>query len=115
MRQILFVLAVLGAIVSGWVPAIAATLDAAGPFHGMHATAIAAAGDVHAAHERDHGQQHEKTKPAAHPVACSACFAIEAARLEPLNRRLDISSPVSAATPQLAGLAPSPLDPPPRS
>ena len=40
-------------------------------------------------------------------------FAAEV--LEPLNRSLDISSRVSAATPQLAGLALRPLNPPPRS
>ncbi len=106
MRQILFVLAILGAVLSGWVPAIAATLHAASPagMHAMHQTA-----------SEDGGSEHGKTKPAAHPVACSACFAIEAVRLEPMNRALDIASRFSAETPPLAGLALSPLDPPPRS
>lgn len=106
MRQILFVLAILGAVLSGWVPAIAATLHAASPagMHAMHRTA-----------NEDGGGEHGKSKAAAHPIACSACFAIEAGRLEPLNRALDIASRFSAETPQLAGLALSPLDPPPRS
>jgi hypothetical protein len=73
---------------------------------------------MHAMHQTngENGKsEHGKSKPVAHPVACSACFAIEAARLEPLNRSLDISSRVSAAMPQLAGLALQPLNPPPRS
>ncbi|MGB3813249.1 MAG: hypothetical protein WA950_08475 [Shinella sp.] len=106
MRQILFVLAILGAVVSGWVPAIAATLHAAQPagMHAMHQTAM-----------DDTGGEHGKSKPAAHPTVCSACFAIEAHRLEPPSRIPDISSRVSAATPQFSGLALPPLDPPPRS
>lgn len=106
MRQVLFVLAILGAVLSGWVPAAAATMTAAQPagMHAMHQTA-----------GEDGGGEHGKAKPSAHPLACSACFAIEAARLEPIGRSLDISSRVSAATPQLAGLALPPLDPPPRS
>ncbi|WP_119254418.1 hypothetical protein [Shinella zoogloeoides] len=106
MRQVLFVLAILGAVLSGWVPAVAATMTAAQPA-GMHA--------MHHMAGEDGGGEHGKAKPSAHPLACSACFAIEAARLEPIGRDLDISSPVSAATPQLAGLALPPLDPPPRS
>lgn len=106
MRQVLFVLAILGAVLSGWVPAVAATMTAAQPA-GMHA--------MHHMAGEDGGGEHGKTKPSAHPVACSACFAIEAARPEPIGRSLDISSRVSAATPQLAGLALPPLDPPPRS
>lgn len=105
MRQVLFALAVLGAVLSGWVPAIAATLSVAQPsglHHAMHQTAT----------EED---EHGKSKPAAHPIACSACFAIEAERLEPPNRVLDVSSRVCAAMPRFAGLALSPLDPPPRS
>ncbi len=106
MRQILFVFAILGAVLSGWVPVIAATLNA-GQTAGMHA--------MHQMAGEDGGSEHGKAKPAAHPLACSACFAIEAARLEPMNRTLDISGRVSAATPQLAGLALPPLDPPPRA
>ena len=102
----LFILALLGAVLSGWVPAIAATLDA-GRTGGMHA--------MHQMADEDGGSEHGKSKPAAHPVACSACFAIEAERLEPLSRTFEVSSLVSAAVPQLAGLALPPLDPPPRS
>ena len=106
MRQILFVLAILGAVFSGWVPAIAATLHAgqSTSMHAMHRTA-----------GEDDGSEHGKAKSAAHPLACSACFAIEAERLEPVSRALGVSSRVPAATPQLAGLALPPLDPPPRS
>lgn len=106
MRQVLFVLAILGAMLSGWVPAVAATLHAA-PQAGMH-TMHQTAGDdgAHAQH---------KGKAAAHPIACSACFAVEAARPAPLYRRLDISSRIPATMPRLAGLFPFPLDPPPRS
>jgi hypothetical protein len=41
---------------------------------------------MHAMHQmagENGGSEHGKSKPAAHPVACSACFAIEAARLDP--------------------------------
>ena len=106
MRQVLFVLAILGAMLSGWVPVIAATVHAAPQ------------ADVHAMHRmagNDGATTGDKGKAAAHPVACSACFAIEAERPAPLYRRLDISSRVPAATPRLVGLGPSPLDPPPRS
>lgn len=106
MRQALFILAVLGALVSGWIPAVAATLGA-GQDAGMHA--------MHRmTHEDGHGE-HGKAKPAAHPLACSACFAIEAQRLEPRGRTLAISSRMTAAMPRLAGRAPVPLDPLPRS
>lgn len=105
MRQVLFVLAVLGALTSGWIPALAATLSA-GQDAGMHAT-------HQKTHEKGHGE-HGKAKPAAHPIACSACFAIEAQRLEPRGHVIDISSRMSAAMPRLAGRAPVPLDPPPR-
>ena len=97
----LFVLALVGAVLSGWLPAISAAMNA-GQATGMHAM-----------HQTD--GEDGKSKPVAHPVACSACFAIETARLEPLNRSLDISSRVSATMPQLAGLALRPLNPPPRS
>jgi hypothetical protein len=105
MRQIFLVLAILGAVLSGWVPAIAATLHA-GQTAGLHT--------MHQMAGEEDGSEHGKAKPAAHPVACSACFAIEAQRLEPVSLVLDISSRVSAAMPQLAGLALPPLDPPPR-
>lgn len=106
MRQIFLILAVLGAVISGWVPAVAATMNAALPagMHAMHQTA-----------GEESGSEHGKSKAVAHPVACSACFAIEAVRIEPRGRMLDISSRVSAAMPQLSGLALPPLDPPPRS
>lgn len=106
MRQVLFVLAILGAMFSGWVPVVAAALNAA-PQAGMHA--------MHRTAENEGANAEHKGKAAAHPVACSACFAIEAARPAPLYRRLDISSRIPAATPRLAGLGPFPLDPPPRS
>lgn len=104
MRQFLLIFALLGAVISGWVPAMAATLHAAQPSHTqtMH-------------HGNDGSGEHGKSKPAAHPVACSACFAIESQKLEPANRLIDISARVSVTTPRLAGLALSPLDPPPRS
>lgn len=106
MRQVLFILAILGALFSGWIPAVAATLSA-GQSAGMHA--------MHQMTKEDGGSEHGKSKPAAHPLACSACFAIEAHRPEPRGRTLDISSRLSAAVPRLAGLALIPLDPPPRS
>lgn len=106
MRQVLFVFAILGAILSGWVPAMAGALNA-GQTAGMHA--------MHQMAAEDGGSEHGKAKPSAHPVACSACFAIEAGRIEPPSRVIEVSSHVSAITPQLAGLALPPLDPPPRS
>lgn len=104
MRQVVFVLAILGAVLSGWIPAVAATLAAAQPA-GMHA--------MHRMQE-ENGGEHGKAKPAAHPLACSACFAIEAARLEPPDGRATLSSLLPATVAQLAGLTPPPLDPPPR-
>ncbi len=95
-------LAVLGAVLSGWVPAMAATQAAARPA-GMHA--------LHATAGEDSGGTHGKS----HPIACSACFAIEAERLEAPDRLAAISSPLPAAATPLAGLARRPLDPPPRS
>ena len=106
MRQILFMLAILGAVFSGWVPAMASTLAAAQPA-GMHA--------MHGMATEDGGSEHGKSKPAAHPVACSACFAIEAERLQTPRRLADVSSPVSAVASPLSGLSLRPLDPPPRS
>ena len=105
MRQILFIFAILGAILSGWVPALAATLHVAQPagLHAMHQTTGAKGGE------------HDTSKPAAHPLACSACFAIEAARMEPPGRMSGLSDRFSAATPHLAGLLHRPLNPPPRS
>lgn len=107
MRQILFVFAILGAVLSGWVPAIAATLSIAQPagMHAMHQMAT----------EKDDSEHGNTSKSAAHPFACSACFAIEAVGLDPMNQALDVSSVASAAVPQLIGLALPPLDPPPRS
>ncbi len=102
MRQILLMLALVGAIVSGWVPAMTATLAAAQPT-GMHA--------MHDTTGEDDGREEGKS----HPIACSACFAIEAERLETPDRLSEMSSHIPAATPQLAGLARRPLDPPPRS
>ena len=106
MRQVLFVLAILGAMISGWVPVVAATLHAA-PQAGTHA--------MHPMAGDDGAAPGPKGKAAAHPVACAAWCAIEAERPAPLYRRLDSSGRVPAATPRLAGLGPFPLDPPPRS
>lgn len=103
MRQVLFALAILCAILSGWLPAMAATLAAAQPagLHAMHGTT---------------GQdEHGKAKPAAHPPACSACYAIAAGPLDAPAGLSSIASRLSAAAPRLDGLAPRPLDPPPRS
>lgn len=106
MRQILFVLAILGAVLSGWVPVIAATQHAAQT--GMHAG--------HPVAGATHGKaKHDRTNPAVHPMACSACFAIEAAGPQPLKNRIGMPHRFTAAVPQLAGLALQPLDPPPRS
>ncbi|WP_337182100.1 hypothetical protein [Shinella sp.] len=105
MRQVVFVLAILGAVLSGWIPAVAATLAAAQPA-GLHA--------MHRVQEEKGGEEHGKAKPTAHPLACSACFAIEAARLEPSDGRATLSSRLPATVAQLAGLTPPPLDPPPR-
>ncbi|MCR6499283.1 hypothetical protein MUO32_09590 [Shinella sp. CPCC 101442] len=98
-------LAILGALFSGWLPAMAATLNAAQPAgaHAMHDMA------------GKNGGEHGKTKPMAHPVACSACFAIEAERLEPAGRISVLSERTAIAPPALVGLEPHPLDPPPRS
>ena len=106
MRQILFVLAILGAMFSGWVPSIAAALDA-GQSPGLHA--------MHHMAEDDAGGDRRPSKSAFHPLACSACFAIETGRIEPQKRRMAVSSRVSAATPRLAGVFLAPHDPPPRS
>ena len=106
MRPFLFVLAILGALFSGWLPAMAATMTVGQP------------AGAHAMHDRDGkngGGEHGKTKPMAHPVACSACFAIEAERIEPAGRLLVLSERTPLIPPALAGLAPRPLDPPPRS
>ena len=111
MRQILFVLALLGAVLAGWIPAMAATMTVAQPagMHAMHAM-TGETGDTSA----DKGMDKGKTKPMAHPVACAACFAIEAERLETPARFSTLSSRLPAVTPQLAGLALRPLNPPPR-
>lgn len=104
MRTLFLIFAILGAVLAGWVPAMAGTL---------HAAQIPAA---QAVQMHDHGSgDHGKSKPAAHPIACAACFAIEAEPLFPESRRLDISARMSSAEPRLAGRALSPLDPPPRS
>lgn len=106
MRQVLFLFAILGALLSGWLPAMAATLSVGQP------------ASVHAMHDRDGkdgGGDHSKTKPMAHPVACSACFAIEAERIEPAGRLLVLSERTHAIASALAGLELRPLDPPPRS
>ena len=105
MRQVLLMLAILGALFSGWLPAMAATLNAAQPAgaHAMHDMA------------GKNGGEHGKTKPMAHPVACSACFAIEAERLEPAGRVAVRSERSPAIVSALAGLQLRPLDPPPRS
>ena len=107
MRQILFVLALLGAVLAGWIPAMAATMTVAQPvgIHAMH-TMTGETGDTSA--------NKGKAKPIAHPVACAACFAIEAERLETPARFSTLSSRLPAVTPQLAGLALRPLNPPPR-
>lgn len=109
MRQMLLILALVGAIVSGWLPAMAATLDVARPdaMHAMHQTVADESGSEH--------DEHGKTKPAAHPLACSACYAIEADQPDARSRMISISSDISAAMPQLAGMDLCPLDPPPRS
>lgn len=99
-------LALLGAVLSGWVPAMASTLAAAQPA-GMHA--------MHGMAAEDGGSEHGKSKPTAHPVACSACFAIEAERLETPRRLAEMSRHEAASPPQLSGLSLRPLDPPPRS
>lgn len=104
MRQVLFVLAIVGAVLAGWMPAVAATLDAA-PQAGMHAMHHAPGGD----------DTQGKAKASVHPFACSACFAIEAARVTPPGHSLAVSSRIPSATPQFAGRGPCPLDPPPRS
>jgi hypothetical protein len=107
MRHILLVLAIVGAALSGWVPAVAATLDA-GHAAGMHA--------MHRMPVEDDGSEHDKAKtPAAHPIACSACFATQAEWPEPMSRPSDVSGHVATVVARLAGLAVPPLDPPPRS
>lgn len=106
MRQILFVFAILGAALSGWVPVAAAALHGAQP-SGLHA--------MHTSGSDEAGGDHDTSKRAAHPLACSACFAIEAVRIEPAARSVGVSDRLSAVVPQLAGLAHRPLDPPPRS
>ena len=105
MRQVLFLFAILGALFSGWLPVMAATLSVGQPagMHAMHDMTGKGGGD------------HGKTKPMVHPVACSACFAIEAERIEPAGRLLVLSERTPALPPALAGLALRPLDPPPRS
>ena len=102
MRRILFTLAILGAVLSGWMPALAVAQPA-----GMHA--------MHAMADEGSTGEHDKSKSSTHPIACSACFAIVVSRLEPPGHSLDISSRLSEATPQLSGLALRPLNPPPRS
>lgn len=107
MRQFLLVVAILGAVLSGWVPAVAATLSLAQP-GGMHA--------LHQmAKKTGDGEHSDKSKPAAHPVACSACFAIEVSALDSVRQALDVSSHTATAVPQLTGRALPPVDPPPRS
>ncbi|MCJ8053026.1 hypothetical protein GB928_014285 [Shinella curvata] len=106
MRQVLFLFAILGALFSGWLPAMAATLSVGQPA-GVHA--------MHDMNGKDGGGDHGKTKPMAHPVACSACFAIEAERIEPAGRLLVLSEHTPALPPALAGLALRPLNPPPRA
>ena len=90
---------------------MAATLHVAQPtgVHAMHDMGGKAGGD------KAGGGEHGKTKPMAHPVACSACFAIEAERIVPAGRLLIPLERTAAASPALDGLALRPLDPPPRS
>ena len=105
-------LAIFGALLSGWLPAMAATMHVAQPagMHAMHETA------THETTGKDAGGEHGKgQKPAVHPVACSACFAIEAERLEPAGRVAVRSERSPAIVSALAGLQLRPLDPPPRS
>ena len=99
-------LALVGALLSGWLPAMAATLEVGQP------------AGLHAMHDMSHGHdggEHGKAKPMAHPLACSACFAIEAGRIEPAGRIAVPAGRVAFAPPALAGLTLPPLDPPPRS
>ena len=106
MRQVLFALAIFGALFSGWLPAMEATMQIAPP------------ADVHDMHDmsaRDDGGAHGKTRPMVHPVGCSACFAIEAERLAPAGRVLIALERTPATVSALAGLVLRPLDPPPRA
>lgn len=105
MRQILFVLAVLGALLAGWVPAMAATADVARP----------AAESVHAMHHAGHDEgEKEHGKAAAHPTACTACFAIAAGTIEAGTPGAKAPARLVPLSRHLTGLAPLPLDPPPR-
>lgn len=100
MRRLAFALAILGALLAGWLPALAASAGAA--------QAVVHAGD-HAGHHGDHG------KPAQHPVACPVCFAIVAQALETPRRQAVASARFSFAVAALDGLTLSPRAPPPRA
>lgn len=74
MKRLFLLLALLAALFAGWVPVMAGSLHAAATasHHGGHvAHADQAASDDHA----DHGGKRNAT---AHPLLCSACFALPA-------------------------------------
>lgn len=104
MKRMMVILAVLGAVLSGWIPAMAATMTLG------HAVPAA-----HHASGTDSGTDHGKPAKAVHMTACSACFAIEATRIDERNRPVIIAARVSFATAPLDGLTVPPADPPPRT
>jgi hypothetical protein len=106
MRPFLFVLAMLGALLAGWVPAMAATFDAG----------RIAAYDAHAGHQGHHGSgEDQHGKKALHPMACPACFAIPTTAIEAVPPLSFTSAYMSLRAPRFIGVEPLPLDPPPRS
>ena len=100
MRRLAFALAILGAMLAGWLPAMAASAGT-GP-------AVIHAGD-HRGHHGDHD------KAAQHPVACPVCFAVAAQAFETPPRQAAASVHLSFAMAALDGLTLSPRTPPPRA
>ncbi|MDX3925669.1 MAG: hypothetical protein QHC90_07645 [Shinella sp.] len=111
MRRFFLFLAFFGALFSGWMPALSATLDAGRPAH--HAQA---GHTDHSAHHNEEGKKgSEHGSKAVHPVLCAACFALPADNAEARRIAPPISAYGNEAAKPLAGKIPSPLDPPPKA
>ncbi|WP_147272154.1 hypothetical protein [Phyllobacterium salinisoli] len=113
MRRFIILIAVLGALVSGWLPALSATFDIGGG-HTMSGTETAHS--LHrGSHEHGSRQSDERKDAAVHPMLCAACFALPAESGPALRKVAPVSAYGAALAQPLAGTVPSPLSPPPRA
>ncbi|QRM54452.1 hypothetical protein [Sinorhizobium sp. BG8] len=112
MRRFFIVLAFLGAMLAGWMPA--ASMAA----HSGHGTTTAITHhDASAAHaDGDRASPDHRTggHPRLHPLLCAACFAVtpDAGVSAPAPRAL---ARVEGEATTLSGIDLPPLDPPPRT